>query len=262
MEDLKEDEYEGRGMKKGTAERYDSVTRITKAEHVRVVKDIFKTITRRYDFLNHFFSLGQDIHWRRFAVGKMHFFETLRYLDVATGTGDLAIEAARRYPEVGITGVDFVQEMMDQGRKKVRRRGLSARINFFRGDALNLPFPDNHFDVAGIAFGIRNITDRPRALAEMMRVVVPGGQVMILEMNFPRQRALQHIYNLYLNHVLPWTSRHFSSNPAAYYYLADSIVHFPSPEEFAFLMRNTGLKDVARYPLTMGITHLYTGIKA
>ena len=248
-------------MKKVVTDRYDSVTRITKTEHVRVVKDIFKTITGRYDFLNHFFSLGQDIYWRRFTVGRMRFFETFRYLDVATGTGDLAIQTAGRYGDVQVTGVDFVQEMMDRGQEKVHRRGLSARIGFCRGDALNLPFPDNHFDVAGIAFGIRNVTDRLRALAEMMRVIVPGGQVMVLEMNFPRQRALQLIYDLYLNHILPWTSRHFSSNPAAYYYLADSIVNFPSPEAFARLMTEAGLTDVARHPLTMGITHLYRGIK-
>ncbi len=248
-------------MKKDAKEKYDSVAFITKAEHVRVVKDIFKTITRRYDFLNHFFSLGQDIHWRRFTTGKMHFFKTFHYLDVATGTGDLAIEAALRYPDVRVTGLDFVQEMMDRGQMKVKQKKLSGRITFSRGDALNLPFPDDHFDVAGVAFGIRNITDRQRALEEMKRVVVPGGQVMVLEMNFPRQKLLQRIYHLYLNHILPWTSRHFSRNPAAYYYLADSIIHFPSPEQFAGIMKDAGLHDIAYYPLTMGITHVYIGMK-
>ena len=248
-------------MAKHINEKYVSVAAITKAEHVRVVKDIFKTITRRYDFLNHFFSLGRDIHWRRFTTGKMHFLKTFRFLDVATGTGDLAIETALRYPAVRVTGLDFVQEMMDRGKRKVEKKGLSHRITFSRGDALNLPFPDDHFDVAGIAFGIRNITDRKRALEEMRRVVVPGGQVMVLEMNFPRQKNLQRIYHLYLNHILPWTARHFSRNPAAYYYLADSIIHFPSPEAFAHIMKEAGFENIALYPLTMGITHLYIGIK-
>ncbi len=248
-------------MAKHINEKYVSVAAITKTEHIKVVKDIFKTITGRYDFLNHFFSCGQDIRWRKFTAGKMRFFKTFRFLDVATGTADLAIETALRYPHVRVTGLDFVREMMDAGREKVVKKELSHRITFSRGDALNLPFPDDHFDAAGIAFGIRNITDRKRALKEMRRVVVPGGQVMVLEMNFPRQRTLQRIYNLYLNHILPWTARHFSRNPAAYHYLADSIIHFPSPKKFGLLMKEAELEDIALYPLTMGITHLYIGIK-
>ncbi|MBN2567829.1 MAG: ubiquinone/menaquinone biosynthesis methyltransferase [Deltaproteobacteria bacterium] len=248
-------------MKKHTKEKYDSVTAVTNAQHVRIVKDIFKKITKRYDFLNHLFSLGQDIHWRRFTTEKMRFFKTFRYLDVATGTGDLAIETVLRYPHVSATGLDFVQEMMDRGKRKVNRRRLSERIAFSRGNALNLPFPDDHFDIAGIAFGIRNIPNRWRAIEEMKRVVVPGGQVMVLEMNFPRSRSLQRIYRIYINNILPWTSRYFSGYPAAYAYLADSIIHFPSPDNFVQIMKDTGLTDIHYYPLTMGITHLYIGIK-
>ncbi|MBC8472173.1 MAG: class I SAM-dependent methyltransferase [Planctomycetes bacterium] len=165
-------------MAKHINEKYVSVAAITKAEHVRVVKDIFKTITRRYDFLNHFFSLGRDIHWRRFTTGKMHFLKTFRFLDVATGTGDLAIETALRYPAVRVTGLDFVQEMMDRGKRKVEKKGLSHRITFSRGDALNLPFPDDHFDVAGIAFGLRHITDRKKGLGEERQGVAPRGPGM------------------------------------------------------------------------------------
>jgi demethylmenaquinone methyltransferase/2-methoxy-6-polyprenyl-1,4-benzoquinol methylase len=251
----------GLQMNRDVKGKYVPVTRITKGEHITVVKDIFRTITKRYDFLNHFYSLGQDMYWRKFTVRKMRFFNMFSFLDVATGTGDLAIKTALRYPSVRVVGIDFVQEMMDRGRKKIENQKLFDRVAFSRGDALHLPFPDNHFDVAGIAFGIRNITERVKALEEMRRVVVPGGQVMVLEMNFPRQKKLQHIYHLYLNHVLPLTSRYFSRNPAAYYYLADSIVNFPSPEEFALLMKKAGLEDIATYPLTMGITHLYVGIK-
>jgi len=248
-------------MKKQTKGKYDSVTVVTDVEHVRIVEDIFKTITKRYDFLNHLFSLCQDIRWRRFTTGKMRFFKTLRYLDVATGTGDLAIETVLRHPHVSATGVDFVQEMMNQGQMKVSRMRLSERIAFSRGNALNLPFPDDHFDAAGIAFGIRNIPNKLRAIEEMKRVVVPGGQVMILEMNFPQSRLLQRIYHIYINNILPWMSRYFSGYPAAYSYLADSIIHFPSPDNFAQIMKDAGLNEIKYYPLTMGITHLYIGIK-
>jgi demethylmenaquinone methyltransferase/2-methoxy-6-polyprenyl-1,4-benzoquinol methylase len=241
--------------------KYPSVREVTDEERILMVKEIFSTVTARYDFLNHFLSLRRDIAWRRFTVGKMCFSETHRFLDVATGTADLAVGAALKYPGVIVVGLDFMEEMLRAGQAKIARKGLSGRIQLLRGDALELPFADNSFDVAGMAFGIRNIPDKARALAEMTRVVVPGGQIMVLEMTFTRGWFSSLLYHTYLNRILPLLARRFSLNPRAYYYLADSIMHFPSPTEFSRLMQDAGMVDVERHKLTFGATYLYTGRK-
>jgi demethylmenaquinone methyltransferase / 2-methoxy-6-polyprenyl-1,4-benzoquinol methylase len=158
-------------------------------------------------------------------------------------------------------GVDFVQEMIDLGRLKIEERRLSDRIRILRGNALNLPFRTGSFDVVGIAFGIRNIPDKVKALQEMSRVLVPGGQVMILEMTLPRGRLFRRPYSIYLNRVLPRIARIFSQNPAAYAYLADSIMNFPAPDAFAAIIEKAGLRNVEKYPLTFGTTYLHMATK-
>jgi len=248
-------------LQKQMRKKYPLVKEMNMFQQVRIVRHLFATIYHRYDFLNHFFSLGRDLAWRRFTVGKMRFFQTNRLLDVATGTADLAIEALRENPHIQVTGVDFVKEMVAVGQQKVNRRGLAARIHLMCGDALNLPFADENFDVAGIAFGIRNIPQYLQALSEMSRVVVPGGRVMVLEMHFPQNRSFRWFYSLYLNKALPWTAHLFSHNPSAYHYLADSIIHFPSSNAFAGLMEQAGLVCVEGYPLSRGIAFLHIGIK-
>ena len=243
------------------SQKYPSVKEVTDSQRINMVKEIFSSITGRYDFLNHFLSLRRDVAWRRFAVKKMRFFQTCLFLDVATGTSDLAIEVALYYPEIRAVGLDFVDEMMDLGKKKVERKGLSKRIRMLKGDALHIPSPSNQFDVAGIAFGIRNIPDKSRVLHEMMRVVVPGGQVMVLEMTSPQTRFFNSIYRIYLKKILPVLARAFSPKPNAYHYLADSIIDFPTPGDFASLMKRSGLVDVEMHSLTLGITHLHIGYK-
>jgi demethylmenaquinone methyltransferase/2-methoxy-6-polyprenyl-1,4-benzoquinol methylase len=248
-------------MTKRIKKKYPPVHEMTPSEQVGLVREVFATIPRRYDFLNRFFSLRRDVAWRRFAVRKMRFFQTMRFLDVATGTADLAVEAVRRHPPVRVTGLDFVREMMVVGVQKIRRNKMADRIGLIQGDALSLPFDDHVFDVAAIAFGIRNIPDRRRALQEMKRVVIPGGQVMALEMNFPRHPLFRRVYDLYLNCLLPRMARLFSRNPAAYRYLGNSIKEFPSPDQFARLMVEAGLTGIEKYALTLGITYLYIGVK-
>ena len=211
--------------------------------------------------MNHFLSLRRDIAWRRFTVRQLRFFNTYRFLDVATGTSDLAIDAARHYPDIEVTGLDFVKEMLDQGIKKIERKNLSKRINLMKGNALDLPFPDNRFDAAGIAFGIRNVPDKAGALMELRRVVIHGGQVLVLEMTFPRIPWFKQFYDLYLNTILPLLARAFSPNPDAYYYLGDSIMDFPSVDRFTRMMKDAGLVDVRAYALTLGICHLFVGRK-
>ncbi len=248
-------------MEKPIGEKYPRVTEITDTERIEMVKEIFATITGKYDFLNHFLSLRQDIAWRRFSVEKMHFFNTYRMLDVATGTADLAIGVAHKHSRTRVTGLDFVQEMIDFARAKIQMKHLSERVQMLRGDALYLPFSDSCFDVAAIAFGIRNIPNKIGAIKEMVRVVVPGGQVMVLEMTFPRNGAFRKLYDVYLNRILPPLARAFSQNPEAYHYLGDSIMNFPTPDALAILMEKAGLKKVGKYSLTLGITHLHLGIK-
>ncbi|MEN6620131.1 MAG: bifunctional demethylmenaquinone methyltransferase/2-methoxy-6-polyprenyl-1,4-benzoquinol methylase UbiE [Smithella sp.] len=248
-------------MGKTIPDKYPQVKDISDSERIRLVKEIFSTITGKYDFLNRFLSLRRDVAWRNFTAKKMRFFQTNRYLDVACGTGDLSITAAVKHPQILVTGVDFVPEMVTAAGSKVHKKNLSERIQIMQGDALQLPFSDNYFDVTGIAFGIRNIPNRSRALSEMMRVTVPGGQVIVLEMTFVQNRFFKLIYYVYLNYLLPAFAKFFSKNPAAYYYLADSIMNFPNPDAFARIMEDTGMKNVKKYPLTFGITYLHVGEK-
>jgi demethylmenaquinone methyltransferase/2-methoxy-6-polyprenyl-1,4-benzoquinol methylase len=246
-------------IKKFNREPYPQVAGIGRDEHIGMVREIFSTIPGRYDFLNHFLSLRRDIAWRRFAVRRMRFFNSFRLLDVATGTADLAIEAARRHPDIRIVGIDFVREMLVPGRRKTADQGLDGRIQLLQADAMVLPFADGTFDAVGVAFGIRNIPDRTGALREMRRVLVPGGRVYILEMNAPRNRIWRAFFAPYLNRVLPGIARLFSQNPAAYLYLVDSIFHFPPVEVFMEMMAEAGFDCMERHPLTFGITNLFIG---
>jgi demethylmenaquinone methyltransferase/2-methoxy-6-polyprenyl-1,4-benzoquinol methylase len=243
------------------SKQYPSVTQATTAEHIGMVKEIFGTITERYDFLNHFLSLGLDFFWRRFAVRHMRFFQTQRLLDVACGTGDLAMDAASRYPLIKAVGLDFVKEMMDKAQPKLAKAGLAGRIRLVLGDATCLPFADDSFDVVSIGFGIRNIPDRLRALQEMTRVTAPGGRVLVLEFTVPSNRILRVLHIFYLEQILPRLAKSFTANAHAYIYLADSIKNFPPPDQFAALMAEAGLIEVQKYPLTLGITYLFSGTK-
>jgi len=248
-------------MKKSTASKYPSVKTISDAQRVGMVKEIFSTITGRYDFLNHLLSLRRDIAWRRFAIKKMNFFRTGRFLDIACGTGDLSINACLEHRQISVDAVDFVFPMVKAANEKAKKSGLSGRINIIQANALGLPFGDNTFDVSAMAFGIRNIPKREDALRQMLRVTVPGGQIMILEMTFIQNRLFKLLYYIYLNYLLPLMAKVFSKNAAAYYYLADSIMNFPTPEEFAALMRDAGISEVEIYPRTFGIACLYVGKK-
>ena len=241
--------------------RYPGAKDIPAEQHIRMVRDIFSTVTGRYDFLTRLLSLCRDISWRRFAVKKLPREKACRFLDVATGTAELAIEIARRNPGCFIVAMDFMAEMMALGAGKLKKKGLSGRVRLVRADALAMPFASGTFDAASIAFGIRNIPDKMGALREMGRVVTPGGRVQVLEMTRPAPGLFGRLYVLYLQKIMPLAGRLFSPNPEAYRYLADSILHFPSPSDFSGMMKKAGLCAVEAYPLTLGITHLFVGTK-
>ena len=220
---------------------------------------MFASIAGRYDFLNRVLSLRRDVAWRRAAARSLSFARTHRFLDVATGTADLALDVIRAHPGVTALGVDLVPELMEIGRAKASRAGLADRISFMRADALELPVGDATFDAAGIAFGIRNIPDRAAALREMTRAVVPGGTVLVLELSAYAVGPFQAPQRWYLTAVLPRLARLFTHDPDAYEYLSRSILGFPSPEGFSAIMREAGLEDVSARPLTLGAAYLYIG---
>jgi demethylmenaquinone methyltransferase/2-methoxy-6-polyprenyl-1,4-benzoquinol methylase len=240
---------------------YPSVQEMSDDQRIGIVKDIFASITDKYDFLNRFLSGRQDVAWRKRTVFEMKFFNTNRFLDVATGTGDLALDCANTYPEVNVTGIDFVQEMVNNGLKKVDAQYLNNRVELKWGDATQIEFDDNSFDVTAIAFGIRNIPDKEKALSEMKRIIVPDGQLMVLELTTPELGFWRNVYSFYLNGVLPKLAKWFTKNPAAYEYLADSIMNFPTRREFLALMESMGLKNCKAIPLTFGVCTLYIGKK-
>lgn len=241
--------------------RYLPVSMLNAARRTMVVKDIFASASPTYDRLNHLLSLRRDIAWRRWTVGRMRFPATKAFLDVATGTGDLAIEAARRNPGLRVSGVDFAEPMLEVGRSKLGRLGLEERVELRYGDALALPFPDASFDVAAVAFGMRNIPDKLGALREMARVVVPGGQVMVLEFTFAPARGFRAMYGFYLKKILPRLARLVVRDTSAYHYLADSIMSFPDPRSFDALMAQAGLCDIEHFGLTLGTVYLHIGYR-
>jgi len=230
-------------------------------EHTDRIGRLFSGIAGKYDSINRQQSFSRDVSWRRFTASKMIFFKTMRYLDVATGTADLAIEVARKYPDASVSGVDVAKELLDIGSQKVREHGLADRVELKYGNALDLEFQEESFDVAGIAFGIRNIRDRLHALREMRRVVVPGGQVMVLELSYHGTGIIKPFYLMYMKIIIPFMSRLISKNSEAYRYLGRSIIEFPPPEEFCSLMEKAGLENVRCWPLTFGVTRLFVGYR-
>ncbi|MBI4595318.1 MAG: bifunctional demethylmenaquinone methyltransferase/2-methoxy-6-polyprenyl-1,4-benzoquinol methylase UbiE [Candidatus Tectomicrobia bacterium] len=222
---------------------------------------MFDNIAPWYDFLNRLLSLRRDVYWRRFTADRVLVGETCRVLDVACGTCDIALEVLRSQPCVNrVVGVDFSPNMLS--RAKLKTGDTNQKIQLGLADALHLPFKDASFDNCIIAFGIRNIVSRREALEEMARVLVTGGQVMVLEFATPRRRLFKNIYLFYLDRILPFIGGFFSKHKNAYQYLSDTILSFPDPDKFAQLMEEAGLKDVTYHKLTFGIVNLHIGRKA
>lgn len=219
---------------------------------------MFDRIAHRYDLLNRVMSLGLDGHWRRKAIAALQLPEVPYVLDLATGTGDVALELLRQYPKAQVTGVDPSSKMIEIGRNKVQTRGLSSKIRFELGDGTNLSMQSSTFDGAIMAFGIRNVHDRLACLKELRRVVRPQGRIAILELTEPDEHPLAWGARLWKRHVVPVLGSTLSSTPE-YAYLEKSIRAFPASDVFAETMREAGLVDVAYEPLTMGAVTVFAG---
>lgn len=217
----------------------------------------FDAIAKRYDLLNRILSLGIDKGWRRATVRTLQLGAGMRVLDLATGTADLAIEAARSHPEVDVVGVDPSREMLAIGREKVHRSALATRLTLLEGDAQHIGEPSATFDAITMAFGIRNVPDRDAALREMVRVGKPGARVAILELGEPRSGILGPLARFHVRVLVPAIGA-LLSGAREYRYLQTSIAAFPAPDAFAARMRAAGMTDVRVTPLTFGVCHLYT----
>jgi demethylmenaquinone methyltransferase/2-methoxy-6-polyprenyl-1,4-benzoquinol methylase len=217
---------------------------------------MFDGIAARYDLLNRLLSLGIDQAWRQTTAGELGDTGVSRVLDLATGTGDLAIRIAEKYPDARVEAVDPSARMLDVARTKLGTRGLLGRVHLEIGIAEKLPYPDRHFDAVSIAFGIRNVPDRTRALTEMSRVTRSGGRIAILELSEPQSGLLGPLARFHVHTVVPWLGGLLSGS-REYQYLQRSIAAFPSPPEFVRMMEQAGLNILRVMPLTFGVCHLY-----
>ena len=229
--------------------------------HPESIRNLFNNIASTYDFLNHFLSFGRDYYWRKKAVQGLEGLEGW-ILDIATGTGDVAIEIIHQNDHHRkVFGLDFSHPMIKKAQRKVLEKELSQTITLSLGDALSLPFRDNTFRAAMIAFGLRNIEKKEQALSEMVRVIQKGGKVIILEFTFPQKGLMRRLYPIYFQRILPWVGGFISGDQGAYAYLPESVLHFASVENYEEIMKRAGLENVGSQSLTGGVASVISGIK-
>ena len=221
---------------------------------------MFNSISGKYDFLNHFLSLGIDILWRKRAVRLLKKHQPKLILDIATGTGDFAIEALSLNPEK-IIGVDISEGMLSVGREKLIKKNLTDKIELISGDSEFLPFEDNFFDAVIVSFGVRNFENLEKGLSDMLRVLKPGGKVVILEFSKPKSFPFKQIYQFYFQWILPKIGKLISKNHAAYTYLPHSVEAFPDGDDFLNILNKIGFQKNQCTPLTLGISSIYSGSK-
>jgi len=221
------------------------------------IAGMFDAIAPRYDLLNRVLSAGLDRRWRDRAVDALDLKAGATVLDLCTGTADLAVATVRRVPGATVVGVDFSREMLRLGLTKIVTLGLSPRIRLVRGDAARIPAQDRSCDGATVAFGIRNVAEPAKALAELARVLRPGGRLAILEFGEPRIPGIRTIYAWYFKYLLPLVGRMVSKHQSAYSYLPASVRTFPPPGEFLQMCESSGFTQVRAVPLTFGIVYLY-----
>ena len=223
------------------------------------IAGMFDAIARRYDTLNHLLSAGLDKRWRRRTVQALHLSVTDRVLDMCTGTGDLAIEAATSTSgHAGeVIGIDFSAEMLRLALGKTRAAGLAERVRLARGDATMMPVPDAAFDAATVAFGIRNVLDPEQACREFRRALKPGGRLAILEFGSPQLPGVRAAYLWYFKRVLPLVGKLISKHSEAYTYLPASVAEFPTGRAFSAILTRAGFSNVRFETMTLGVVYLY-----
>ncbi|GLB50545.1 bifunctional demethylmenaquinone methyltransferase/2-methoxy-6-polyprenyl-1,4-benzoquinol methylase UbiE [Neptunitalea lumnitzerae] len=224
------------------------------------VTQMFDTISGNYDGLNRVISFGIDVKWRKKVVALVNETQPKKILDIATGTGDLAIAMAATQPEK-IVGLDISPGMLEVGKEKVAEKNLSNTIEMIIGDSEDLPFSDNEFDAITVAYGVRNFENLEKGLAEIYRVLKPGGRFVVLETSVPTKFPFKQGYKFYSKFILPSIGKMFSKDKTAYKYLSESASVFPFGEEFNNILRKIGFIDVEDKPQTMGVSTIYVAMK-
>lgn len=222
--------------------------------------DMFDSISGKYDFLNHFLSLGIDIRWRKKAIKLLRESKPKQILDIATGTGDFAIESLALNPEK-VVGLDISEGMLSVGRQKMKKKSIDHIISMQSGDSENIHFEDQSFDAVIVAFGVRNFENLEKGLSEMNRVLKPGGKAVILEFSKPTIFPFKQLYNFYFRWILPKIGKLVSKDNAAYTYLPESVNEFPYGNDFLQILNKTGYKNTTCKTLTLGISSIYVGEK-
>lgn len=225
------------------------------------IRTMFNRIAPSYDMLNHLLSLGIDRRWRRRVVGLLGCDNPHRVLDMATGTGDMAIAVARRVKDATITGADLSPQMLEMARIKIKKGGLDSRISLYTAQAEKMPFADGSFDAATVAFGVRNFQDIHKGLKEFARVLQPTGKLYILEFSTPRNKIFGALYRFYFHRVLPFVGGVLSKDMHAYRYLPESVDEFPDVDSFMTMISSAGFKVSKPISLTFGVAYIYIAEK-
>lgn len=224
------------------------------------VAEMFNNISHRYDFLNHFLSFGIDISWRKKTINQLKSIYPKTILDIATGTGDLAIEALKLNPDK-IVGIDISEGMLKIAEKKIKEKKLENKIKIQLADSEKIPFPDNFFDACTVAFGVRNFENLEIGLSEIYRVTNKNGRVVILEFSKPKKFPIKQLYNFYFKFICPLIGKSISKDSAAYTYLYDSVNAFPEGKDFTDILTKCNYSNTKAIPLMFGIATIYVGEK-
>lgn len=242
--------------------KYKEVTPYAESDDKKVqVTKMFDKIAPYYDYLNRLLTVGIDTIWRSKAIKVMGASSPKKILDIATGTADLAIEAAKKLSPDHVTGMDISKEMLAIGDKKILKKGLTDIITLELGDSENLKYEDNSYDAVSSAFGVRNFGDLKKGLSEMYRVLRPGGQIVVLEFSRPKTFPIKQGFNLYFKHILPVIGKIKSKDPKAYKYLYESVQVFPDYDRFTTILDQIGFKDSKWSSLSFGICTIYSATK-
>jgi len=224
------------------------------------VAEMFDNISAKYDFLNHFLSLGVDHIWRRKAINMLKAKQPKKIIDLATGTGDFALAALKLNPEK-VVGVDISNGMLAKGREKMIKRGKEDIISMVYGDSEDLPFADNEFDALTVGFGVRNYENLEKGLTEMLRVINHGGTAVILEFSKPKKFPIKQVFGFYSKYIIPFLGKTISKDSSAYEYLPESVAAFPEGQDFIAILKKVGYKNTSARLVFGGIATIYTGVK-